>query len=51
MKLEIMWKTILFVQLFATLALTGIVWLVQIVHYPLFAFVGDENTKFFMSRI
>jgi hypothetical protein len=42
-----MWKIILFVQLFATIALTGVIWLVQIVHYPLFAFVGDEKYKIF----
>ena len=30
-----------------TFGLTGIIWLVQIVHYPLFKFVGDQNYKEF----
>lgn len=27
---------------FATLAMTGLIWFVQIVHYPMFARVGDD---------
>lgn len=42
-----MWKIIFFIQLFAAVALTGVIWLVQIVHYPLFAFVGAEKYKIF----
>jgi hypothetical protein len=32
-----------FIQLFCTYALTGIIWFVQIVHYPLFKMVGQEK--------
>ena len=28
---------------FATIAMTGLIWMVQIVHYPLFAQVGDDE--------
>jgi hypothetical protein len=45
--IEEMEKTLLFVQLATTLSLTGVIWLVQIVHYPLFAFVGDDRYKIF----
>lgn len=31
------------VQLGATLAMTGIIWMVQVVHYPLFAQVGPQT--------
>jgi hypothetical protein len=48
-------KILLFVQLLTTLALTGVIWLVQIVHYPLFSFVGTEKYRLFhfahMNRI
>jgi len=30
-------------HLFATLTMTGVIWMVQIVHYPLFAKVGAED--------
>ncbi|MEP6925269.1 MAG: hypothetical protein ABI954_12455 [Pyrinomonadaceae bacterium] len=40
-------KILLFTQLATTLALTGIIWLVQIVHYPLFQFVGDARYREF----
>ena len=30
------------IQLATTLAMTGLIWFVQIVHYPLFARVGEE---------
>ncbi len=36
-------KTLLFTQLATTLMMTGVIWLVQIVHYPLFQFVGDAR--------
>ncbi len=29
-------------QVVATLVLTGVIWLVQVVHYPLFALVGEQ---------
>jgi len=34
---------LLLAQAAATLALCGLVWFVQVVHYPLFAQVGDER--------
>lgn len=40
-------KILLFTQLATTLALTGVIWLVQIVHYPLFQFVGDARYREF----
>lgn len=30
-------------ELFASLALTGLIWTIQLVHYPLFGRVGAEN--------
>jgi hypothetical protein len=36
-------RTLFLVQLAATLAMTGIIWFVQIVHYPLFARVAPAN--------
>ena len=32
-----------FVHAFATVAMTGLIWFVQVVHYPLFARVGEEG--------
>jgi hypothetical protein len=40
-------KLILLVNLAATLAMTGIIWLVQVVHYPLFSYVGAEKYREF----
>jgi hypothetical protein len=40
-------KTLLFAQLGTTLILTGVIWIVQIVHYPLFQFVGDARYREF----
>ena len=34
--------TFFLIQLATTLAMTGLIWFVQIVHYPLFARVGDD---------
>lgn len=34
---------ILFLHIFSTAIMTGIIWFVQIIHYPLFAFVKDAN--------
>jgi hypothetical protein len=34
---------LLLVQVAATLAMTGIIWFVQVVHYPLFALVGPAG--------
>ncbi|MBA2753246.1 MAG: hypothetical protein H0U40_02125 [Chloroflexia bacterium] len=35
--------TVLLVNLAATLFMTGLIWFVQVVHYPLFAHVGDPG--------
>ena len=46
---------ILKVHLFSSFALTGIIWLVQVVHYPSFRFVEEETypefQRFHVSRI
>lgn len=34
---------ILLAHAFATFAMTGVIWMVQVVHYPLFAQVGPEG--------
>lgn len=34
---------LLFVQLVSTLLMVGIIWFVQVVHYPLLVFVGAEH--------
>jgi len=36
-------KLILLTQVFATLFMVGLIWFVQIVHYPLYAHVGREQ--------
>jgi len=36
-------KLILLIQIFATLFMVGLIWFVQIVHYPLYANVGREQ--------
>ncbi|MCG5054703.1 MAG: hypothetical protein KA712_17210 [Myxococcales bacterium] len=33
---------VMLVHAAATLAMTGLIWFVQLVHYPLFAFVGED---------
>jgi uncharacterized membrane protein len=38
-------KMILITHVFATLFMVGLIWFVQIVHYPLFASVGREQFK------
>lgn len=35
---------------FATIAMTGVIWFVQVVHYPLFAAVGAEQFLAFEAR-
>ena len=48
-------KILIIVQLAATVSLTGIIWLVQIVHYPLFSYASEEKYRLFhlahMNRI
>jgi hypothetical protein len=36
-------QLILIANIVATLLMTGVIWIVQVVHYPLFALVGREN--------
>ncbi|MGH1363474.1 MAG: hypothetical protein ACRBF0_07955 [Calditrichia bacterium] len=36
-------KTLITLNLVSTLVMTGVIWIVQIVHYPLFKLVGAEN--------
>ena len=36
-------KTLILINFAATLAMFGIIWLIQILHYPLFAQVGQPN--------
>lgn len=40
-------KILLLIQLATTVSLTGVIWIVQIVHYPLFGFVGEEKYRAF----
>lgn len=40
-------KTLLILQVFSTLFLTGVIWVIQLVQYPFFAYVSAENfTKY-----
>lgn len=40
-------KTVLLIQLSTTLFMTGLIWFVQIVHYPMFDGVGEDSfTKY-----
>ncbi len=40
-------KILLILQIFSTLFLTGVIWVIQIVQYPFFAYVSAENfTKY-----
>ncbi len=36
-------KTLIIINLAATLMMVGVIWLIQIVHYPLFNRVGEEG--------
>lgn len=40
-------KAVFISNLAATLFMTGVIWLVQIVHYPLFEYVGGERYRAF----
>lgn len=48
MKAESLMLTLaLYAQLISTICMTGLIWFVQIVHYPLFAYVGaDQFSKY-----
>lgn len=41
---------VLFVHAFATLAMCGLCWFVQVVHYPLFAEVGAERFRAYEAQ-
>lgn len=41
---------ILLINAIATWYMTGVIWLVQAVHYPLFACVGGENSRDYQRR-
>jgi hypothetical protein len=43
-------KFILIANLFVTLYLTGLIWTIQVVHYPLFANVGAANWLDYHAR-
>ena len=36
-------KAVFVSQIVTTMFMTGVIWIIQIVHYPLFAFVGDKR--------
>lgn len=38
------------VHAFVTVAMTGLIWFVQVVHYPLFAAVGESGFRAYESR-
>lgn len=42
--------TLLAVHLLATAAMVGVIWFVQVVHYPLFARVGGEGFPDYQAR-
>lgn len=50
-----MYQEILFTQLFACAAMTGLIWVIQLVHYPAFHFVEKANfsqfEKFHTTKI
>ena len=44
------WTLVLVLHLATTLLMVGLIWLVQIVHYPLFAQVGDSSFAAYHKR-
>lgn len=42
-------KLVLLVNLFTTIFMTGVIWIVQVVHYPLFSRVGTERFRSYME--
>jgi len=40
------YESILFINLFSSVFMTGLIWFVQLVHYPSFAFAGDSFSDF-----
>ncbi|QDU37788.1 hypothetical protein Mal4_21050 [Maioricimonas rarisocia] len=43
-------SSLLLVHLFATVSMVGVIWIVQIVHYPLFADVGEDHFVAFEQK-
>ena len=43
-------KTVLLIQVFSTLFMLGLIWFVQIVHYPMFDGVGSEGFAAYEER-
>jgi hypothetical protein len=43
-------SAVLIVHLFATAAMVGLIWFVQVVHYPLFAAVGADGFAAYEAR-
>ncbi len=43
-------NTILLTQFAATWFMVGLIWIIQIVHYPLFAFVGQEQFELYSNK-
>jgi hypothetical protein len=43
-------QTIFWIQLAVTLFMTGLIWFVQVVHYPLFAAVGETGFETYAGR-
>ncbi len=42
-------ELIFFVNTFSSFFMTGLIWMVQLVHYPSFHFVSEENLPAFNS--
>jgi len=40
------YESILFINLFSSVFMTGLIWFVQLVHYPSFAFAGEPFSEF-----
>lgn len=40
---DFLMKAIFLIQVFSTLFMTGLIWIIQIVHYPLFAYVNPTD--------
>lgn len=40
------YELILFINLFSSVFMTGLIWFVQLVHYPSFAFAGEPFSEF-----
>ena len=43
-------NTVSIIHIAATLMMVGIIWFVQIVHYPLFSMVGEKNFREYEQR-